>query len=137
MKNTMTDKLYSGICFFFVFGLIFFVGCKAEQTKPQKKNNENIKILNEILYREKAVLLSIKYNIDEKKILNMLADYHVTEELLSGNKTTVYESLVDESLFGKNKRKKITGYSQKYDIKPDVIAKIFIDFLAMKCSNNE
>ena len=77
--------------------------------------------MQEMQYREFAVLLSIKYKIDEDKVFDMLVG-----EM----------SLTDvEVLLGKGSgtvtKEKIIKYSKKYNISQDVIASIFIDYYSM------
>ena len=94
---------------------------KAEKIQEEEKFKAIMQETNEMRYREFAVLLSIKYKIDEDKVFDMLVG-----EM----------SLTDvEVLLGKGSgtvtKEKIIKYSKKYNISQDVIASIFIDYYSM------
>ena len=94
---------------------------KAEKIQEEEKFKTIMQEMQEMQYREFAVLLSIKYKIDEDKVFDMLVG-----EM----------SLTDvEVLLGKGSgtvtKEKIIKYSKKYNISQDVIASIFIDYYSM------
>ncbi len=97
-------------------------GCETQQQKEHKalkdkeRSTESQKYINELDFRREAVLLSLRYKIEEEKIFNLLVEEGHTdtfEDPLSPNKNT---------------RKRIEEYSEKYGIPQDVIASIFIDY---------
>ncbi len=106
-------------------------GNKAEEEKIQKANlKETIASMNEQNYREYAVLLSIKYELDEEKIFNLLKeeDNEFYDSLLDSDKS----KKIPETLIRPISRNKIKAYSQKYGISPKVIASMFIDYKSMR-----
>lgn len=112
------------ICF-----CVILCGCETQQQKEQKvlKDKEEAikaeKEMNEYSFRREAVLLSLKYRIEEERVFNLLVDDQgITEENI--------ETLADD-IGGKNMRKRIEKYSNKYDIPQDVISSILIDYEIM------
>ena len=99
---------------------------KAEEIQLEEKFKAIMQNTNEMQYREFAVLLSIKYKIDEDKVFDMLV----------GGMSLGEMSLTDAIVFlekasGTRIKEKISEYSKKYNISQDVIASIFIDYYSM------
>ena len=99
---------------------------KAEKIQEEEKFKTIMQEMQEMQYREFAVLLSIKYKIDEDKVFDMLV----------GGMSLGEMSLTDAIVFlekasGTRIKEKISEYSKKYNISQDVIASIFIDYYSM------
>ncbi len=89
--------------------LIPLIDYFKDDTKPAlTEKAESKEALDKLLYGEDAVLLSIKYGLDEEKVLKLLADNPI-----------IFKSPEDL-------RKFIQDYSQKSGIPPDKIASILL-----------
>jgi hypothetical protein len=101
-------------CLSLILVLIVSAGIIACEKKPQphkKLSPEEIQKLEERIEGEPAALLSSKYNIDTHNVLELLID-------LDKDKHDITKD-------------KLLAYSQKYQIKIDVIAAIIIDSRSM------
>lgn len=102
---------------------------KAEKIQSEKKFKAFLQNMVEMQYREFAVLLSMKYKIDEDKVLDMLVGgvSAIELSLLTGD----IKSILEKEASGTRIKEKISEYSEKYNISQDVIASIFIDYHSM------
>jgi hypothetical protein len=93
----------------------FIITCDKKPPQHHTKlTPEKIQEIDEDINREAATLLSYKYNLDMQKVLGLLTDV---------NNYETHEITKNELL----------GYSQKYQIKINVIAAIIIDSRSMSC----
>lgn len=99
---------------------------REEQQKQDKESKETQKLLNEFSYRKEAVLLSLKYKIDEEKVFSILTE---TQEL---NNIFQLENIQGE-LEGKSiTRNRLISLSEKFTIPIETLASIMIDYYAMQ-----
>ncbi|MFH1902130.1 MAG: hypothetical protein ABIK26_07755 [Candidatus Omnitrophota bacterium] len=125
------------------FGMLFLIiplllnvvglsGCENQQTKEERLSKETAEEIKnhkkglEWRYRRDAILLALKYKIDEDKVFDIL----IKEENLS----EIIENFED-FMSSKNLKKRIEHYSEKYNISTDIIASILIDYGTMQSRN--
>jgi len=105
--------------------LSFLIGCEsqqAEEIRLAKEKKEKIVLEREMLescYRKYAILLALKYRVDEDKVFDLLARE---------------DSPYDEGSWDEFERKigeRIKNYSEQYGIPIDIIASIYIDYEVM------
>lgn len=71
-------------------------------------------------YREDAILLGLKYNIDDDKIFDLLIEWEDSfDDRLSFEKSPKLKHLIEK-------------LCKKYNINADIVAKILIDYKQMK-----
>jgi len=120
---------------------VVLYGCENQSMKEQKeKEFEMIKALTtvdkDVIYREEAILLSMKYSVDEDKVFNLLVEKSESiGKLLRkfGDKDS--EKIIDDikkETRGLNTKNRLTAYSKKYDIPSNIIASILIDYKSMR-----
>ena len=108
---------------------IVVIGCESPQQKEArlaKEKQEEAKreeLCLEEEYRVPAILLALKYKVDEEAVFKLLAG----ESFLYGEGLSCF----DEPENKKKLRDRIKAYSEQYDIPIDIIASIFIDYEAM------
>lgn len=92
---------------------VYFIAYnKSGKTKkPVVSQQEKDARINEFLYREDAVLLAIKYKVDEEKVFNLLVDIN--------DLATISEEWTKE---------RIRSLSEKYGIPDDKIVDIILNF---------
>lgn len=99
------------------------IACDKKPQPHKKLTPEQIRAtdreIEEDIHREKAVLLSCKYNLEMQRVLNLLID--LDNDKLDSDKT------LDITKY------KLLSYSKKYRIKINVIAAIIIDHRLMSC----
>jgi hypothetical protein len=143
---------------FVIFAILcfsFLGGCKdikwiweSKEVKEQKEKQLRASMEQkrardrELKYRTEAILLSMKYKIDENIVFNMLSgqgllefDTQLDQYFLGNSEDQVdFETWLETWLIEtpKKERENILAYSKKYDIPPDIIASIFIDYEVMK-----
>lgn len=116
--------------------LVFFGGCENKGIKEQEdkeshaeKDRKNAEV-TEMLYRKDAVLLSLKYEVDDEKIFRMLIEMNPIPGVTGSTSPEEFMKLVR----GTNTKEKINSYSQKFDIPSGILASIIIDYENMqKC----
>lgn len=96
--------------------------CESKEEKAQQDALAAVQF-DEILYREPAVLLSVKYGVDENIIFSLLKE--------ENNPNYFPNEEFEDRLFGKNARTRIETYSQKYSLPQQTVASILIDYKAM------
>lgn len=97
-----------------VIAIIAGVGYLFYNDKPKKiepSQQEKEANVSEFLYREDAVLLSIKYKADEEKVFNLLVDVNDVREIL-----TPWT------------KERILSLSEKYGMPEDKIVDIILNF---------
>jgi len=111
--------------------LFSLTGCTKATEKQKTGESEKKEIeFNEFLYRKKAILLSIKYRIDEDKVFRLLCDSEDVRTLSED-----YEAIrQDRPMLIKNR---FISLSEKYDIPLETLANILIDFYSMQAAYNE
>ena len=115
-----------------LFSVLIFNGCESRQASEARLVEEkaeeikNQKDYLERFYRREAILLALKYRVDEEKVFKILVE---EEDILY--KDIDIEKLED-FIYGENLKKRIKYYSDKYNIPTDIIASILIDYEAMQ-----
>jgi hypothetical protein len=95
---------------------------EEERQKQEQTAKETQKILNEMSYRKEAILLAIKYKIEEDKVFNLLVE----------TKAFSLES-IQASLEGRPITKnRLNLLAEKYNIPIETLASILIDYYSMK-----
>ncbi len=95
---------------------------EEERQKQEQTAKETQKILNEMSYRKEAILLAIKYKIEEDKVFNLLVE----------TKAFSLES-IQASLEGRPITKsRLNSLAEKYNIPIETLASILIDYYSMK-----
>ena len=110
------------------------VGCEGQQAKEIRLAKEKLEMKKaelkmereekEELYRVPAILLALKYKVEEDKVFNLL----VKEDL--------FYCFLGEK-FTKNLRERIKDYSAQYGIPANIIASIYYDYFALFNDNLE
>lgn len=121
--------------FITIISLLFFVsifnGCEGQQSKDIRLSKERVgkaekqKEYLEQFYRREAVLLSLKYKVDEESVFNIIVE---EEDILYKDAENMED--LDDFIFGKNLKERVRRYSEKYNIPADIIASILIDYEA-------
>jgi hypothetical protein len=118
---------------FAVVAVTVLVGCESQQDKEtrlaeQKEEEANTKEWYlEMFYREPAILLALKYKVDENKVFSLLTD----EDLVYGKGISDSLDVLEGKHSTENLKERIKAYSEQYGIPTDVIASIFIDYQAI------
>jgi len=95
---------------------------EEERQKQEQTAKETQKMLNEMSYRKEAILLAIKYKIEEDKVFNLLVE----------TKAFSLES-IQASLEGRPITKnRLNSLAEKYNIPTETLASILIDYYSMK-----
>jgi len=112
-------------CLFYAYQKYYVTHREAKKNivklTREKTDKEIDKEMNEEFFGRAAVLLSLKYHVDESRVLDLLVEdteFNVSRE----------KSMED----GPFKKTKIIEYSKKYSIPTDKIACILLDYSAIK-----
>jgi len=118
-----------------IFSLVF-LGC-GSKSNTQGKENITDQFVEELLSqsrKEKVVLLSIKYNIEESKVESILDEYLSTHDYLyrlmkePSDEGKSEQNTKDAFTINLNFKETIDTLSRKYNIPEDKLAAIIIDF---------
>ncbi|MEK7719556.1 MAG: hypothetical protein AAB347_08095, partial [Bacteroidota bacterium] len=101
--------------------VLSLIACETESDKKQKKQQaiieqeKNIVEVHEWIYRKSAVLLSLKYEMQEKDVFSLLIEYD------------------NDTMFGLEKiiKNQILEYAKRFNTSPKTIAAVIIDFESM------
>ena len=102
-------------------GIYYFAMRKSSENEANQREEQvkEAREYREFMYREDAVLLSTKYAVDEDRIFNFLIELN---EMTDGN---------IDSLFAPFDRNRLVYYSRSYELSPQIIASVLIDYKAM------
>lgn len=118
-----------------MLSLIVISGCEGEKTKAAVKARNAVLQTMEMQYRKDAVLLSLKYKIDENTVFEIISEKdRVLLDVLDAKPMSAENVF---ALYSKHAREKISAYHEKYEIPEDIIANILIDYYAMNCKKGE
>jgi len=138
MTNFEPSKYALGIVVVLFFSVILLIGCENQQEKENRLAREKAEEIEtreeiaEIMFRKDAVLLALKYQVDEEKLFNLLVGWRCR---LLGN-TLLNDTIgIYDEFTGKIAKERLEQYSKKYNIPLDVIAAILIDYEAMHCND--
>jgi hypothetical protein len=101
---------------------ISLFACENKEEKTGKRLLPPLQV-DEMLYRQTAVLLSVKYGVDEDSIFNLLKQDNDLNSLSTEE--------IRDRLTGTDMRTRIETYSKKYNLSPQTVASILIDNMAM------
>lgn len=108
--------------------IIYIYAFKGKPKKPEKSKADIIQAtaeLKELSYRKEAVLLAMKYKVNEDVVFLILSDTDI-----AGSDDKFDDNL--DFLLGKTTREVILKMSDKYKIPPEIIASMYIDFYSIK-----
>ncbi len=115
--------------------IIVISGCEGEKTKETIKAKNAVLQTMEMQYRKDAVLLSLKYKVDENTVFDIISEKdRILLDVLDGKPKSTEDVF---ALYSKHAREKISAYHEKYEIPEDIIANILIDYYAMNCKKGE
>ncbi len=91
------------------------------------------KELRELQYRTMAILLAMKYRVDEDTVFDMLSDRGLgwVHKLLNIDVGAIRDPETWLEEVHKKERQRIVSWSERYKIPTDLIASILIDYYAM------
>lgn len=123
-------RLFYGLLILLAIFAIF-KGCQNKQPKKTEAYKEEVarKETLEYFYRYDAILLALKYKVDEEKVFNIIIDENDMTYSKEAGEIDM-EGFFDR--FTKKARQRIEGYSIKYDIPTDIVASILIDYKIMQ-----
>ncbi len=111
---------------------IFLNSCdRITEHRETKKNEEQLKTemiqimfnkMAESSYRKEAILLAIKYKIEEDKVFNLLV------ETINFDLESIAASVEDKS----NIKSRLSSLAETYNIPIEVLAHLFIDYYSMR-----
>ena len=131
------------LVFLLCSGLVLWNSCQTDKASEKdliedelsesdaNEDKWNDETMVEMFYRKDAVLLSIKYGIDESHVFEIISSEN---PVLSEVQISAED--FEENLFGLNTRAHIIEYSEKYNIPPETVASLLIDYYAMNCSGD-
>ncbi len=124
------------LIFFSVICIIIFNSCskvteyqetkKHEERQRQELNDkETQRLLNEMSSRKEAILLAIKYKIEDDKLFTLLTE----AETQSGVLVNIQAALEGKSIWTKSR---LNSLSEKYNIPLETLASLLIDYYSMQ-----
>lgn len=106
-----------------------FVGCQKEKPKEVKKAGTKMTVNRIHVDEEESMLLSMKYKVDEAKVINLLKEYQAGSfNILFGEKgldrSSKFKSLIAE-------------LSSKYNVPEDKLVSLIIDYKILESRGAE
>lgn len=117
MKKTRKPFLFIILVMIFAIAL---PNCDRKAKKDEERLKQELKdkeFFNELAYRKEAVLLAIKYDIEEDTVFNLLVEVIETQEISKDNTVT---------------KSRLNSLAEKYNIPVRIVANIIVDYYSMQ-----
>jgi hypothetical protein len=116
MQSNRKVKIYPAIMLV-IFLSALITNCESKQYENQPQEIRSEREVNEFMYREDSVLLSLAYNIPNEKIFNLIIDWEKArnDKRMSLDKADSIMELIN-------------SLSIKYNIPKQTVGKILLDY---------